>query len=278
MNPEEIRERLEREIIHFNEDQRGVLQGINEHSRGHQISNATEGWLNDFLNSIEWDVESFYYLDFVKTLFEEIGRNKSEIKEILNSAWWHSIKKLIIKKKNIDEFVDGEDLTSWQQSSADLILFYGEDYLEDLEKVIFINVKGHDASRASRPPNIISGQKLMEIFKGLLEENKVGIANYWFIGIDYLINDEAEVQDIHVADLFKLDMEAIPQINFDAAIQLQWHVRDMVEKEQTRLELIENFANEFYQSWRYHSEQKSEKYKEMRDEILSLLNAREFIN
>jgi len=275
---EDIRETLEKEIDNLGHYDDRELERITKHSRGHQISNATEGWVNKYLNSIDLDAKSYYYLDFVEELFNQIGRDKKEIKNVLNNVWWHSTKKLIVKKSNINEFVKGEELSSWQQSSADLILFYGDEILEDCEKVIFINVKGHDSSRSSRAPNIISGQKLMDIFKGLLETNKLEKANYWFIGVDYRIDDFAKVENIHVADLFRLDMTKIKQINFDAAIQLQWHVRNMIEKDQTRLELIKEFADEFLSAWESHTEKKTKKYKEMRDEIITLLESREYFH
>ena len=56
-------------------------------------------------------------------------------------------------------------------------------------------------------------------------------------------------------------------INFDAAIQIQWHVKDMTEIEQTKLQFIERLANSFILQWRNHDMRKSEKYEKLVKDI-----------
>jgi putative N-acetylmannosamine-6-phosphate epimerase len=91
--------------------------------------------------------------------------------------------------------------------------------------------------------------------------------NLWFIGIYYRQSENHTIiEDVYIKDFFKLDVKKIPVINFDAAIQIQWHVKDMVEiEDQDKLTFIEKLADTFMEQWQGHVKGKQEKYENTRN-------------
>lgn len=235
---------------------------------GHEAGAPIERWVKTSLENIDWGdwhIGVYFPNEFLQTVFSRIGRNKDRIVEALNSTWWGP---LIVSKKQIGRFVEGHAVDRWQQEGADIVVSYGADVLEDINDVVLINAKSHDVERASRPPNIMSAQRLLEYFAFILERKDLlkllEKVNLWFLGVDYSVEDnKATVSDVHIKDLFSLHLAKLPQINFDAAIQIQWHVRDMVEKSQDKLAFMKELAETFMKQWKSHSGRKEEKYEKL---------------
>lgn len=123
----------------------------------------------------------------------------------------------------------------------------------------------------------MSAERLLKFFNEFLNRDDtykiLEKVNLWFIGVDYATsNDETIVTNIHTRDLFLLDISKLPQINFDAAIQIQWHVKDMVEIEQDRLAFVENLADTFMVQWKNHVRSKQEKYDSLAENLKGLID------
>ena len=78
--------------------------------------------------------------------------------------------------------------------------------------------------------------------------------------------------EIYLKDLFKLKVFKIPEINFDAAIQLQWHIKEMEENpEQTKEKFIKDLAIEVQKRWKEFSERRTREFDDLVNSILSIL-------
>lgn len=206
--------------------------------------------------------------EVVSEIFNSI-KDMSKIKEFLENTFWG---KLLVTKKQFEDFEDNKPIRRWQQEGADLVLFYGKDLIKEPNKIILLNVKSHESSRKSRDSNIMSAQRLLEYLDYLINksngEELLNFTELWFVGVNYHTTEKGgKIVGIYVKDLFKLDTSLIPQINFDAAIQIQWHVENMIEKEQANKEFALNLSDEFIKRWEKHSKQKQNKYKILTDRI-----------
>ena len=86
-----------------------------------------------------------------------------------------------------------------------------------------------------------------------------GMRNYWFIGV---YSKAKEVQEIHLKDLYKLNVEKIT-INFTAALQLQRHVKDMDQiQSQTSEQFIKKLATKVLEKWKPFSKKKTKEYEQ----------------
>jgi len=178
----------------------------------------------------------------------------------------------IYSKTQLTTFLKGEKLEPYQQSGSDLVLFYGEDLSKEPAKIILLNAKSHKISRNSRAPNIMSAQRLLENCYTLVRKNMIDDVEYWFVGINYQSKENiGTVENIYVKDLFKINVHNIAQINFDAAIQIQNHVEDMEEIDQTRVEFIRDLNDLFINKWQRHTRNKTEKYEELYTKICNVL-------
>lgn len=216
-----------------------------------------EDWAKRVLSS--YNFLTFLQEEFVKYVVEELRKREispSKIKAIINEETWWGINGYVISASQLENALKGRRVQSYQGSMADLVIFYGKDLLKDLNDVLLINIKSHDIDKESRDPNIISAKRALEFSKDLLKmafkyPNFIEKANLWFIGIYYKsLNGSARVERVYVKDLFKLDVTRIPVINFDAAIQIQWHVMNMVERPDIdKLIFIESLADEYLKRW-----------------------------
>lgn len=248
-----------------------IIHGIKAHDAyGHSAGTPMEEWVKTKLKEAGWEV--YYPNEFLTKIFEKIGKNQKKIEKYRNNIWWG---KLLIIKTQIKDFIDGKHLHRWQQEGADLVLIR-RDFFKDAEKIMLLNVKSHNIGRASRDPNIMSGQRLLIFLHELIQKEEVEELlkniNLFFIGVDYKVSgDNGIIEGVQVKDLYKLDTSKIPQINFDAAIQIQWHVKDMVEIEQTKAQFIKRLAKTFKNRWDKHSKHKSEKYEKLVEDIQTIL-------
>jgi hypothetical protein len=277
--PGNIREKIEEEFANVlqNAERRKIRGFEKRNAYGHEAGMPIEEWVKGNLEKINWGNERVYAYfpnEFLSLIFSKIGKDRERIEKVVQQAWWGP---LLVSKKQIRDFMSGKTVRRWQQEGADIVLFYGEDPIGDLDDIVLINVKSHDASRMSRPPNIMSAQRLLEFFFTLLQAayfvSKIDKANLWFLGVYYAVTSEgAIVNEVHLRDLFRLDLDKLPQINFDAAIQIQWHVKDMVEIEQDKLTFIESLADTFINQWRNHSGRKEEKYEGLVGNVKTLVS------
>ena len=233
---------------------------------GHSAGTPLEYWVKEQLSDKGWKV--YFPNEFLSEIFDGL-KELAAIKDFLKCVFWE---KLLITKKQFEDFEQGKPLKRWQQEGADLVLFYGSNLIKEPNKVILLNVKSHELSRKSRDPNIMSAQRLIEFIKSLWNkkdgEKLLESVRLWFIGVNYAATEKGgKIKCIFVKDLFKLDVSKIPQINFDAAIQIQWHVENMIEKEQTNQEFALSLSKEFIERWDKHSIQKGNKYREITDGI-----------
>ncbi len=247
------------------------VRGIeSEEAYGHLAGSPLEIWLKEKMTRFSWKVAIYFPNEFVDSVLKEFRAHKRESKEVRELTWWGN---LLVSQQQLRDFADGKPLQRWQQEAADIVLHYGQDLWTGINDVILLNVKSHSLVRESRPPNIMSAQRLLEFLNWLLNHETARTlmekTNYWFVGISWELapGPTGLVREIHVRDLFKLDVKAIPQINFDAAIQIQWHVKDMTEIPQDKLAFVEGLATVFNKAWEQHSRQKQLKYSRLVDEI-----------
>lgn len=235
---------------------------------GHAAGSPIEEWLRTVLVGVNPELKVFYPNEFLLTILS--GKKPGEIQSILNLTWWAP---LLVSKKQLREFSETGKISRWQQEGGDLVIVYGS----GINDIILLNAKSHNMGRDSRAPNIMSGQRLLEFFCMTLDradaKEMIQKTNLWFVGISYSLEDKktAFVGEIFVKDLFKLKLSELPQINFDAAIQIQWHVKDMVETTQDREQFIQELGDTFIQQWNAHSAAKTTKYNKLVSRLKSRL-------
>lgn len=237
---------------------------------GHQAGIPVEDWVKERLNEALPDIHTYSTREFFQVVFCEYS---GDIEKLLESTWWgfkgYRGARLLITKGQIESIQSGESPDEWQQSGSDLVVYLGEDS-KSLYDIVAINVKSHNTSRESRDPNIMSAQRLLYFFKDLLDRDfDLDRVAMWFLGVEYHVDEtETLVENIHIRDLFSLDLDSLPLINFDAAIQIQWHVHNMVEKTQSKREFMGNLAGVFMEQWSKHSSGKTKRYEKIVSEIL----------
>lgn len=253
--PEEIRGKIVKNfteiLANSKESQIAGISGNN--SFGHTASGVIEDWTVEKLNAMNQNFHAFFPEILLETLFNKIGKNRKKIQDCLDQCWWSC---WLGTKRYVEDFLKGKKLERSQQDGADILLFYGQDIVKDINSIILINAKSHNLSRQSRPPNIISCKRLLDDFYCLLYsphyEKWFPQVNYWFISSSWEFQTKAQVKEIHIKDLFKLDLEKSSglTINFDAAIQLQCHVNSMIENKQTKKDFMKNFSMKYLDDWK----------------------------
>ncbi|MHC1611345.1 MAG: HincII family type II restriction endonuclease [Candidatus Methanospirareceae archaeon] len=278
---DEIRKVVEtkfQEILRDRE-RRKVIQLERRDAYGHEAGIPIEEWVKDCLEEIDWEIHVYFPNVFLEKFFSSIGNDENKLKESLQQTWWgfkFGRDRLLVTEKQIKDFVRGNPIGRWQQEAGDIVLFYGSDIIKDANDVILLNVKSHYIERRSRPPNIMSAERLLKFFNELLNRNDaykiLEKVNLWFIGVGYATSKNGTiVTNIHTRDLLLLDISKLPQINFDAAIQMQWHVKDMVEIEQDRLSFVENLADTFMMQWKSHVKGKQERYESIAENLKEVI-------
>lgn len=106
-----------------------------------------------------------------------------------------------------------------QGDTAD-ILFHNNGYYE------LIDVKSHNSSKKSQPPNIISSYKLAKMCTYMIDNNEYGDIGIKYIGITWVEEgDYLRCIGTSFADLFKTEPSTL-YINWAAGLQIQQHVGD----------------------------------------------------
>lgn len=238
-----------------------------------------EPWARDILR--ECGFSAFLQEEFIGKVVRKM-RNRNytndEILYIIKEKTWWGMKDYMVSRKQLEAALEDADVPTYQQSIADIVLFYGNNIVDEINDIVIINVKSHDTDKKSRDPNIISAKRVLEFFKDLLERTVIypefiDKANLWFIGFYYKrYRGYSEIKEIYVKDLFKLDVTRIPVINFDAAIQIQWHVKNMVEKKDIdKLKFIESLAEEYLKRWQEFVQKRTRKLEETVKELKTLI-------
>lgn len=240
----------------------GIVEGLDEF--GHITGDAMESWIYDVFSTMS-EFQTFKPHDFLNRLAE---RPDMDLEKFLNRVWWSKL--LLIGKPKPND----EAYKKTQQEGADLILCDNWENIHEDPNVVLVNVKSHNAGKSSRDPNIMSALRLLKFLKNILINSNRDIfldqMSYWFVSVSHMDN---HIKTINMRDLFLLDTTQIPLINFDAAIQIQWHVHKMIQiPTQTKLQFIEGLTSRFEFQWSHHKESKDRIYGEMIKDIKNSLD------
>jgi len=272
MSVEEIREKIQKfciEITESNETEKSTLS-IPRGATGSGTGQPFENWLQNLLPEIiEYQV--FGKFDFAKYVIKNYLNNKS-LTSLLKTTWWAAFQQLT--PSSVRRIEEGEQ-PKLQQAFGDIIVKYGDDWND----ILLIDVKATEISNGKptgRPPNIVSAFRLLRFFAGLFDEKAhlIEKVNVWLIGFDYIPvgNGEVRINQAHCKDLFALDLDKTPSINFDAAIQIQWHLRDMVEREdQTLEEFARGLANKYLDDWKAFTNRRDKQIEEIVEKLLAAI-------
>jgi len=122
-----------------------------------------------------------------------------------------------------------------QNDTAD-ILVVKDDFYE------IIDIKTRNVSKSAQPPNIISAFKLAQVCAKMLDNKEFDDFTINYFEIDWLLdNDKLVCHDTHFACLFKVQPSDL-YINWAAAMQIQFHVRDL---DQSFSGTMENWAKSY---------------------------------
>ncbi len=279
MNLSNLRKQVEACLLNAIRNPQKRRISVSRRASGSASGLPFEPWTRDVLRNC--GLSAFLQEEFIEVIVREMrkrGYDNERIVEIIKEKTWWGMKNYMISKRQLEAALNGTDIPTYQQSIADIVLFYGNDIINDINDIVIINVKSHDIDKESRDPNIISAKRVLEFFKDLLGKSIIypdfiEKANLWFIGFYYKrYRGYGEIKEIHVKDFLKLDVTRIPVINFDAAIQIQWHVKNMVEKENIdKLEFIKNLAEECLKRWQEFVRKRTPKLEETVRELNTLI-------
>jgi type-2 restriction enzyme hindII len=109
-----------------------------------------------------------------------------------------------------------------------------------------IDVKTRNIAKKAQAPNIISAYKLAQLCAKMLDNEEFDNFEMNYFEVDWLLeNDELVCKGTHFGCLFKENPEEL-YINWAAAMQLQFHVRDLVQLfEGHRKEWAERYLKHF---------------------------------
>lgn len=106
-----------------------------------------------------------------------------------------------------------------QSDTAD-ILYHKGSYYE------MIDVKTHNKTKRSQPPNIISSYKMAMMCKYMIDNEEYDSIGLKYIGVEWEEKDNYLVcTDACFADMFKVNPDTL-YINWAAGLQIQQHVAD----------------------------------------------------
>ena len=273
--PDKIFSFLEKELPKLHNKK---ISGLSSYSKATSGSGSiVEDWLLDQLkNTKNSPFRALSTVEFLTELFNciqvknKIG--KEQLAEIQNT-WWFSAFATV--KTHMKSYANEKPLEASQQDGADMVLFYGKNIVEDMNKLIIINAKSHNKTKKSQAPNIVSVERLVANQLAIIDnfpldkekQNKLfSYRKYWIIAIDYIpVSDsssESLVSHIHLKDLYKTDGRKI-YINFAAALQLQKHPHDMPQiKSQSSNKFINDLLANLMINYSARINKKLQEYKE----------------
>lgn len=123
-------------------------------------------------------------------------------------------------KEATDKWSVSNPFDEKQNDTAD-ILVVDEDFYE------IIDVKTRNIDKSAQAPNIISAYKLAQVCGKMIDNQEFDKFTINYIEIDWKLQDDKLVcQNAHFASLFKSNPNDL-YINWAAAMQIQFHVRDL---------------------------------------------------
>jgi hypothetical protein len=270
MAVEEIRQIVKEfcEKINESEVKKKPIISVPRGATGSAAGLPFEKWFQKAISDkIKYEV--FGRLDFMNYILENYNIS---LDILLKTTWWGGFQQFT--PENIRRVKKGEK-PKLQQTLGDIIIKYGN----DLNDIILINVKATEVSNGEpvgRPPNIISAYRLLRFFLELFNNKPhlIKKVNVWLVGFDYnpLEEEKVRIRQCHFKNLFWLDLDKAPPINFDAAIQIQWHLRDMIEcEEQTVEDFAQKLAYKYRAEWKAFVNQRNEKLERFVEKLLSLI-------
>ncbi|MEM0066376.1 MAG: HincII family type II restriction endonuclease [Sulfolobales archaeon] len=275
-NLDDLRRKVIENLSEAIKDPNRKVIAVHQRASGSASGLPFELWTKEVLN--ERGLKVFLQEEFIKELVSAMKNKRivpDKIIKTIREKTWYGLQDYVISREQLKSALEGKEVNTYQQSMADLVLFYGKDLIEDINDVILINVKSHDIEKESRPPNIISAKRVLEFIRDVLTycPNLLDKVSLWFLGIYYRRRgSNAEIVEVHAKDFFKLDVTKIPIINFDAAIQIQWHVKDMIEiPDINRMMFIENLAVEYLKRWEQFAKRRSENVRRLVNELIDLI-------
>ena len=216
------------------------------HGVGSKFEEYAHGKLQDCFAKDAPQIKIYWPHKFLTSLYTQ-HTDQQRSSSILNDAWWPAL--LLNQNPQLKKY------QKTQNMGADLMCYYGNADFTDIDEVILLNIKSRNMARRGRHPNIISAYRLLQYFAHVREHkfqqaflNKM---EYWVVGFDH---KNQKITNVYVRDLFKLDTSKMPRINFDAAMQIQWHLDHMITlPQQTKIEFIRKFTQKFNDDWLHHT-------------------------
>lgn len=272
MSLEEIRQSIKELCIEINksdENKKPVIS-IPVGATGSAAGLPFELWFkNEMSGRTKYKV--FGRIDFMKYVIQSFLENIG-LDELHKTTWWSRLQQF--SAENIRRIQSGEE-PKLQQALGDIVIKYGE----DLNDVVLINVKATEASDGrpiGRPPNIVSAFRLLNFFLEIFDEKShlVNKVNTWLVGFYYnpIRNGRVRIVSCHSVNMFKLDLDKAPEINFDAAIQIQWHLGDMIEREEQTLEdFAKKLADKYWGEWKAFTQRRDKKLEGIIQRLLSAI-------
>ena len=143
---------------------------------------------------------------------------------------------LLSRGKNATDQWSMENLFDEKQNDTADILVVKDNFYE------IIDIKTRNISKSAQPPNIISAFKLAQVCAKMLDNKEFYNFTINYFGIEWLLdNDQLVCHDTCFACLFKAQPDKL-YINWAAAMQIQFHVRDL---DQTFNGTLESWAKSY---------------------------------
>ncbi|MEM5867286.1 MAG: HincII family type II restriction endonuclease [Candidatus Aenigmatarchaeota archaeon] len=258
------------ELNEMNDEDKPVIE-IYKGATGSAAGLPFEIWFKEILSRrIKYEI--FERLEFMRYIVENYLLEKTSLKEFCKNVWYGEAQQFT--RNAIARIKKGKE-PKLQQTLGDIILKYGK----DLNDVILLNVKATEIDENGKPvgraPNIVSAYRLLKFLANVYK--KIGLIdkiNVWLVGFYYLPieGNRVQIRKCYFRDLFKLDLNKAPPINFDAAIQIQWHLNEMVEDENQTLDKFAiDLGKKYLREWENFREKRDEKIKKVIDELFKAI-------
>lgn len=234
------------------------------HSGGNMVEALCEGFLKDM-----GAVTTHLFLQAKVMELWESGEfpTAAALMAFLRRQWWWKLNSR--KAEVVAAAVTGTAAIPYKQDdTCDLVMV-------EEGRVHLINVKSHDVGRKSRPPNIVSLNKVLKFFDWVTDlpsaerAKTLDEAEIYFLSVSWKqTGDTLELRAAHVKRLTKLNVQKIPKLNFDAALQIQWQVESMVEvPDQTPLEFARDLANRTMRDFQVHVTRKTQNFTRLAEKL-----------
>ncbi len=100
-----------------------------------------EPWARDILQECGFSV--FLQEEFIGTVVREMrkrGYTNDKISYIIRERTWWGMKDYMVSRKQLEAALKNTDIPTYQQSIADIVLFYGNDIVSELNNIVIINI------------------------------------------------------------------------------------------------------------------------------------------